>query len=207
MFIQHYKVHALAVLLCLVASQIRAQKINRYETSLTTGNHMVSFPFQRAWGTTYHPAIGLGIARFFNSTRHQGALARFNAGWFYNRYNTYGLSLDGHIGYRYTAPFGAFAEADLAVGYIHAFLPRTSFGLKDGRYQEARDLGTPGIKIGSVLSVGMDLSKVSKSNLRIFAQYQWYAQTPYNAATPIWPQAIGSIGLAAPLSSFMKEGK
>ncbi|HEX8546271.1 MAG TPA: hypothetical protein VF691_04870 [Cytophagaceae bacterium] len=178
------------------ATEINSSKYKKYPFIFSIGNHAVSMPFYRMLRKPFHPAFAIGTELTYKRGKHGLLSQTLNLGYFYNKYNATGLSVQTELAYRYTTGIGFFGDAFIGAGYLHTFRVRKIYEADGkGDYVPVRDMGKPSVLASFSLGLGYDFSNKGHLPFALFARYQWFAQIPYVDPLPFWPQAITSIGL------------
>ncbi len=155
-------------------------------------------PFARS------PTVSVGAQRsLLRRGRHQLGIGAALSGFSHPLFAR-GTLLDASLFYRGVAPWGVYVEPDLVVG---GRLSRHSGGGftadKTGQFVRTRGGTRLSARIGLGLALGLDLSALSRTPLRVFVRYRQCIVSPFMADNdvPNWGLATISAGLALKLGS------
>ena len=168
-------------LIALTENVVAQEKIRELPLNLSIGSHSFNLPYRQPFRTNpYYPSVIVGTEFIYRSGKRSKIYQSGNAGYFHNSSTGDGISLNSEFGFRYTLPFGLFADVSFGPGYLHRFHPRTIYKLNgNGEYVKATDTGKACFMGGFTNTIGYDLSTQLNLPISVFVRYQWFFQTPH----------------------------
>ena len=171
---------------------------NTIPITVSVFNNGTSLPgtgYAGVFSKTVHPGITLGTYHLYQSKKKHELFQSFKLGYFFHRHAQHAVQLYSELGYRYLTASGFYADAALGAGYLHSFADVQQFKFEDGVYKKKPNLGRPQLMATFAVSAGYDFAK-QKLPLRLFAQYQFWMQTPFvKKYVPLLPNTALHLGI------------
>jgi len=175
---------------------LRGPFLRDWQISGTVGSHHVTWPL--AIWSPFHFAADAAVDTPYLRWRYGHAPLRVRVGGFEDHdFHFYALLTDLETGHCFEAPFGAFGEVAISLGYLGGRDDRVAFEQSaSGAWRGTPARWHSALTAGTSLSLGYDFSR-TLAPARLFVRYRWFAEYPYLAGEiPLMAHAIWSVGVA-----------
>ena len=164
--------------------------------SVAVGAHALTVPwYPGPVADRYNPAVMAGMDLTWKSRENWRLYYAVNLGFFRHHWWMTGISVEPEIGISREVAGGVHAQVGLGMGYLHYFWRRKTMELKDGRYVEATDLGSPSMIFPLSLTLGYRGDAHDPVSVAPFLTARWGVQALLQEEVPIMThfQLLGGI--------------
>jgi hypothetical protein len=175
---------------------LRGPFLHDWQISGAVGSHNVTWPL-RIW-SPFHFAADAALDTPYFRWRYGHMPLRVRVGGFEDHdFHFYAMLTDLETGHSFDAPFGAFGEVAVSLGYLGGRDDRLAFEQSSGgEWRQTHADWHSALTAGTALSLGYDFSR-TLAPARVFVRYRWLVEYPYLAGEiPIMAHGFWSVGAA-----------
>jgi hypothetical protein len=175
---------AVPLLAVLHATALEGQSKSAIQVSL--GAHALTVPWYPGPVTDgFDPFVMAGGDRSLRSGEHWTLSFGINLGFFRDYWWMTGLSVEPELRIGRRLPGGFHTDLGLGLGYMHYFWRRETLELRDGRYVDARDRGSPSLILPLSWTLGYRGSTARPLVVSPFVSARWGVQLLFKDEVPV----------------------
>ena len=156
-----------------------------------------------------NPNVSVGTELRLVQRRVYGLHVGLALGGFHQPRFARAVYLDATLGQRLTAPFGLYGDLDVVVGGQLSWFPGATYRADGGRPRAVRPPTKGAARLGLGLAIGLDLGRITRVPIRVFARYRQYAWTPFMLGNTLPAMGIATLtgGVAVEIGTWIRNNR
>lgn len=164
----------------------RAAAQSEFPITISGGAHALTLPwYPSPMGAGFNPTGMFGTDRTIRSSENWRFFYGVSLGFFRHNWWLSGVSIEPELGIGWRMGGGFQADFRIGLGYMHYFWRRKTLEMKEGRYVEARDWGSPSLILPLSLTLGYPGTLSDPLSVSPFVTARWGIQGLFLKEVPV----------------------